>query len=220
MIERTLLIGVPCMSQVATEFYRSSVALRYPSNTRVMFSVTNSSMIYDARNLISQYAIENNFDRIMWLDSDMVFEPDIILRLNARLEEGYDIVSGLCFSRTEPYNPTCYKHLGFVDDENGRKRPVNDPYLDYPQNDIFEVKAVGMAACMMNTSVLRAIYEAKGPAFSPIIGFGEDLSFCIRAKEVGYKIYCDSSIKVGHVGHIVVTEEHFKGFVNGKTYVK
>ena len=39
-----------------------------------------------------------------------------------------------------------------------------------------------------------------------LLGFGEDLSFCIRAQELGRKIYCDSRIKMGHVGLRVFEE--------------
>ena len=32
------------------------------------------------------------------------------------------------------------------------------------------------------------------------LGFGEDMAFCIRAKELGYPLWCDSSIQAGHIG--------------------
>ena len=37
-------------------------------------------------------------------------------------------------------------------------------------------------------------------AFTPLPHFGEDLSFCIRARECGYEICCDPTIRIGHVG--------------------
>ena len=43
----------------------------------------------------------------------------------------------------------------------------------------------------------------------PTAGFGEDLSFCMRARDAGVQIYCDSSIKLGHVGYKTYTEEEF-----------
>ena len=48
--------------------------------------------------------------------------------------------------------------------------------------------------------------------FSPIVGFGEDLSACMKLKKLGYKLWCDSNIKVGHVARTVVTEDSYQGF--------
>ena len=60
---------------------------------------------------------------------------------------------------------------------------------------------------MMTVDLLRRVMDALGQPFSPVAGFGEDLAFCLRAKEVGAKLWCDSSIKLGHVGLTVYTEE-------------
>ena len=43
--------------------------------------------------------------------------------------------------------------------------------------------------------------------FTPFNGFGEDLAFCLRARDLGYKIWCDPKIKCGHVGQLVVNED-------------
>ena len=40
-----------------------------------------------------------------------------------------------------------------------------------------------------------------------MLGFGEDLSFCGRASEVGAELWCDSTIKMGHVGLGTITED-------------
>jgi hypothetical protein len=42
------------------------------------------------------------------------------------------------------------------------------------------------------------------------MGFGEDISFCLRVKELGKKMYCDSSVKMGHVGQFVYDEDSCK----------
>ena len=34
---------------------------------------------------------------------------------------------------------------------------------------------------------------------------------CMRARKYGYKIFCDSRVKLGHVGVVPITEETFKG---------
>ena len=39
---------------------------------------------------------------------------------------------------------------------------------------------------------------------------GEDAAFCIRAKEYGYEIWIDPTVKLGHVGQTVITEGVYK----------
>ncbi len=48
--------------------------------------------------------------------------------------------------------------------------------------------------------------------FAPIANNGEDIAFCWRARECGYKIYCDPSVECGHVGYSVVDGQFFKAF--------
>ena len=42
--------------------------------------------------------------------------------------------------------------------------------------------------------------------------FGEDISFCIRARELGYKLICDPRIKVSHIGRSVINETTYRHF--------
>ena len=67
------LIAIPCMDTVQTGFMLSLLQMRRVGE--VGFSIISSSLIYDARNSIAKKAIEEGFDRMLWLDSDMTFEP-------------------------------------------------------------------------------------------------------------------------------------------------
>lgn len=194
------LICVPCMDQVASGFAQSLAMLRKTDETAISFLC--NSLVYDARNKMALQAIQYGADRILWIDSDMTFEPDLMERLSKRIDEGCDIVSGLCFRRAVPFTPVIVK--GY--DENGKAID----YLDYPENKLIEVEAVGMACTMMKTSILTDIALETGGWYTPIVGYGEDYSFCQRAKSVGKKIFVDTSIKVGHIGHLVIDETVYK----------
>ena len=63
---------------------------------------------------------------------------------------------------------------------------------------------------LVKTELVKKVQEKYGLPFSPILGFGEDLSFCMRARDVGSEIYCDSRIKVGHIGQYPFSEEGYK----------
>ena len=207
------LIGVPCMDMVHTQFMSSLLGLEPLGD--VELRVMRSSLIYDARNLICRDAVEGGYDRILWLDSDIVFDGDLLVRLSKHLDDGKEIVTGLCFTRREPIKPVIYSDVRMVDVE-GKQKPHMTTYFDYPSDSLFTVDACGMAAVLMNTDVVKRIGETYGLPFSPILGFGEDISFCIRARKLGIDVWCDSSIKLGHIGNFVITEQHYrKGHKHG-----
>ena len=77
---------------------------------------------------------------------------------------------------------------------------------------VFEVEGCGMAAILIRTSVMKDVFETQKALFAPIPGYGEDVSFCLRARKAGYRIWCDSRVKIGHVASTIVTEETFRAW--------
>lgn len=200
------LVAVPCMDMVQTSFMNSLLRLMSVDETKISFRV--SSLVYDSRNLLAGEAVSQGYDRILFLDSDMVFQPDLLIRLSKDMDEGRDYVCGLFFRRKPPYKPVIYKDLHYHRD--GLKLDMKlEPYLDYPQNEIFEVAGSGFGAVMMTTELVNKVGDKFGYPFSPEMGFGEDLSFCWRVKQLGIPMYCDSSVKVGHVGMGTISEETY-----------
>lgn len=200
------LIAIPCMDMVHTAFMESLLNLQPVGD--VGFKITCSSLIYDARNMLTKAAIDMNADRILWLDSDMVFHPTLMQKLSADMDEGREFVSAIYFARKNPVSPVIYKETGYTQD--GKElTPFAHKFMDYPRNQIFEIAGCGFGAVMMTTKLAKRIYAEFGAPFTPQPGFGEDLSFCIRCEQSGVPMYCDSRIKVGHVGNIIVTEDTF-----------
>lgn len=70
------MICVPCMDMVHTLFFASVLSLRKPEGTEI--SVSGSSLVYEARHVLANRAITRGFDRVLWLDSDMHFPPDLL----------------------------------------------------------------------------------------------------------------------------------------------
>ena len=207
------MIAVPAMDMLHTDFARSALGMEVDGEVQWTFS--QSSLVYDGRNLLSQAALRDGFDRVLWLDSDMVFDRFLFRRLSEHLDLGREIVTGLYVTRKQPIRPVIYKTCHAVMAENGNSfTPVADSYTDYPRDDLFPVAACGFGAVMMTADVLRRVTERFGLPFSPQMGFGEDMSFCLRASELGITIWCDSSIKLGHAGSCVYTEELLAGQQN------
>ena len=194
----TYLIAIPCFDMMDTAFVASLLCMRRVGASKVAF--LSNSLVYDARDRLTREAIESNADRVLWLDSDMQFGVDLMQRLAEDMDTGMDFVSGLYFKRQFPVVPLLSK---LQDDKLA-------PCLDYPKDQVFEVDATGFGACMMSTKLLKDVVDTFGSPFYPVAGHGEDYSFCVRARELGYKLYCDSRIKVGHVGAYVFGEEDYQ----------
>lgn len=197
MDNKNYLIAIPCLNYMDVNFVASLLSLKRIGASK--YSILSNSLVYDARNRMSAEAIDTGADRILWLDSDMVFNYDLMEKLAADMDEGRDFVCGIFFKRRMPIVPVLNKIPA---------SPTDKPeiYLDYPKNQIFEVGAAGFGAVMTSTEMIKNIWDKYGEPFSPMPGNGEDYSFCIRARELGYKLYCDSRIKVGHVGAYTYTE--------------
>lgn len=198
------LIAIPCMDQVATGFCQSLACLTKVGECAVTHQC--SSLIYDSRNAIAKRAIQMEADYVMWFDSDMIFEPDTLQRLMKHMETK-DIVSGLYCRRAGSYEPVLFSKLNV--DEKGDADW--DGYNDYP-SEIFEVEGIGFGCVLMKVDVLLDMAAKFGDWFTPLGHFGEDLAFCIRARELGYKIWCDPTIQCGHVGHTIITPEFYRSY--------
>ena len=198
------LIAVPCMDMVHTLFFSSVMNLHKPEGTEI--AVSCSSLVYNARNMLAKRAIDEGFDRVLWLDSDMVFDADLLDRLSADMDKGLQYVCGLFFTRKNPLKPCIYRYLGNRENENGEEVPAADPYTDYPREQVFPVDGSGFAAVMMTTDLIRKCGQSP---FFPIMGFGEDFTFCLKAREAGATLWCDSTVKVAHIGQSLATEDVF-----------
>ena len=203
------LVAIPCMDMVHTVFLRSILGLN-KGDGEVRFAISCSSLIYDARNTLVKQAMTEGYDRILWLDSDMDFQPDLLMRLSAHLDNGLDLVSGIYFKRKAPVSPVIYSEVGyFTNPENSGITPTAVSYDDYPRDSLFKIKACGFGGVMMTVDLARRVTEKFGLPFAPMLGFGEDLSFCGRVTNLGVDMWCDSSIKLGHVGQGTITEDTY-----------
>ena len=199
------LIAVPCMDQVATPFCQSLVTLRKVGDCTISFNV--GSLVSESREHLAARALNSGADYVLWFDSDMIFQPDTMIKLLEHKDEG-GIISGVYFRRSPPYTPVVFAKC------NIRERSWAD--LEEMPTELVEVEGVGFGCVLVSTDVLMSIAAKEWRWFEPLKGFGEDLSFCWRARECGYKIILNPSVKCGHVGNIVVTEQFFNAYGGAK----
>ena len=197
------LIAIPCMDQVPAPFCQSLALLTKPDNCTL--AMKPGSLVYTSRNALAMMAIDMNAEYIFWMDSDMTFPQDCLIRMMKTLQEkDLDILSGVYFRRVPPYSPVLFDKL---------EMEGNDcKYTEFEKlpDDLFEVGGCGFGCVLMKTEVLFNVLAQHGRMFTPIGDNGEDVSFCLRAREIGYKIICDPSIVCGHVGYSIVDDKFFK----------
>lgn len=202
-----ILIAVPCMDQLPAQFAQSLATLNKVEDCQVAFQM--GSLIYNSRNYLATMAIQKEFDYVLWLDSDMVFMPDLLQKLYEDRDKG-DIITGIYYRRVEPFRPVLFDKLEIVD--GGCEWTNLDEYPD----GIFEIEGCGFGCVFMPTNIFLDVANRFGNMFSPIGGVGEDLSFCWRARQCGYKIVADSKIQLGHVSHYVVDKKFYDAYQKGK----
>ena len=197
------MIACPCMESIPTATVASLTSMKRVGAFRHSFLA--NSLVYDARNMLAAEALDTKADRIFWLDSDMTFRPDVMERMAADLDAGLDFVAGIYFLRKTPTKPCIYKSVEITEGE-GHARI----YIDYPRDKIFEIGGCGFGAVMMTRRLLKDVYDAYNRPFDPMPGvLGEDLAFCWRAQQCGYRLWCDSRIKFGHVGVYIHDETQY-----------
>lgn len=200
-----ILIAVPCMDQVPVPFCYSLAQLIKPENTSLVMK--SGSMIYASRDDLAMTAVENDFDYVFWMDSDMQFPKNALVNmLDTLREKKLDILSGLYFRRVPPYSPVLFDRLEI----NGLEADSSE-FKTIPEG-LTEIGACGFGCVLMDTQVFIDVAGKFGQMFAPIGRNGEDVSFCWRARQCGFKIWCDPSILCGHVGYSIITDKFFKAF--------
>lgn len=201
------------MSMIPTQTAISLIKAQKPLWSK--FSIVQNSLIHYARNEIAATAISGNYDAVVWIDSDMTFERDAIMQLvkdmfgpenNRVTTPKIDYVAGLFFKRSLPTMPVVYEDIEYIAD-GPRTKCTLHPMKKYPKDKLFRCFGTGFGFVMTSTALLKRVWEAFGPPFDPMPMLGEDLSFCKRCQELGERLWCDSSIKIGHAGIAVYDEQ-------------
>ena len=205
-----VFIAVPSLDTLPALFCQSLALLQRAGDTQVGFEV--GSLVYNARNNLARQAIKSEADWVLWLDSDMVFSPDLLQRmLKVCTENDIDFLTALCFRRKPHFTPCLFDRL----DKVGRGASYT-ALMSVPDGR-FKVGGCGFAGVLMSTDVLMSVASKfDGRMFDPLEGFGEDVSFCWRARQCGYDIWCDSEIEMGHVGNCIVTRAYFEAYEANK----
>ena len=194
-----LLLAIPCMDIVPVPFMESLIGLtRRLDRDKVCYEIgiESGTLVYMARDRLASKAVNNGFTHVLWLDSDMVFSDAIVEDFQFC---GKSFVSGIAHGRRSPFISCLFKSLDLSALERWK-------YEDYPA-DTFRVAGCGMACVLMETKILNEVFLKFNTCFMPLLSYGEDLSFCKRAVSLGYEIWAEPTVRLGHVGHLTIWPE-------------
>jgi len=158
-----------------------------------------------ARNRLASEAIADGFEELMWIDSDIAFEPQSVQRLRSH---GLPIVCGLYPKKAEKeWSPQLLPGQKSITLGEG--------------GGLIEILYAATGFLLVRRQVFLEVQRQqqlptcfwKGalsttPFFLPMVipsgdghlYLGEDFAFCERARRCGFQIFADTSIRLQHIG--------------------
>lgn len=171
-------------------------------------NISGCSVVSRVRNLIAQDFMDSDCTDLMFIDSDINFNAEDIFRLMAwNTDPKKGIVAGIPVARKK--GKTYISTLDTDEDEN----------IFMNHMGLVRAKRVATAFMLIRREVFEKMYEAHpewryhdekkiGDEITAYFDFalkdgnyiGEDFLFCDRARELGFEVWIDPTIKLGHVG--------------------
>jgi hypothetical protein len=170
-------------------------------------SICGCSVVSRARNLLVRDMIDSECTDLLFIDSDINFEPNAVFRLLAWTSDPKKgIVAGV--PRVRDVNKTYIADLNY--DENMQ--------LTMDGMGLVRAQRVATAFMMVRRNVFTDMMAAHPeweyldkrcdkvvPALFDFMltdeGYiGEDFLFCDRAREIGHEVWIDPTISLGHMG--------------------
>lgn len=147
------------------------------------------------------------YDYTLWIDSDQVFEPGQLEILLARFDadKALTVVGASIKVMTGQEYAFGWFDRKLIHERNELKR-MTVAQMEGRQA-LIEVDYIGLAFTLVKFGVFEALefpwfeglpYSAVPETFDRYGMMGEDLSWCFRLKQKGYKFYADPLVQVGH----------------------
>ncbi len=207
-----ILIAVPAMDRIPTETVVSLINLREETKYKNAIMFKQATYIHTARNQFVWDAVENQATHLMFIDSDMQF---LAKDFDTLVERDLDIVGGLYVSRFNEKQNIVKKIIN----KDGFRQMID--FNEIPtMSEPFEVDAIGTGFMLIKMDVFKVLEPpfffytepttfGMKPVRFPNNELGEDITFCVYAKENGFKIWCDPTVEIGHVGRKVYKHPSF-----------
>lgn len=170
-----------------------------------VWRVRGYSQIDLARSQIATSALAQGFEDTFWIDADMVFEPDDVDRLRAH---GLPFACAL-YAKKASRSLACHVLPGTIEIVFGQGGGLLE--IRYGAMGFLQARKEVYLQMELQLKLPRCnqrFGEEVVPYFLPLVVEGvdgpwylsESFSFCERARQCGYKVWADTSIRLGHIG--------------------
>ncbi len=172
--------------------------------------------VHSARMDLAVAALQQDATHILWVDSDMRFPKEALLRL---LEHQKPVVGINYSTRTIPPTYVAIKRVARGPEDLGGYLATTEESTGLEQ-----VEAIGLGLCLMDIEVLVSLGD---PVKRPWFGHewredikqwvGEDVFFSQRIREAGYEIFVDHDLskKCAHLGSLAYRLAHVEEIESG-----
>ena len=117
---KRILIGIPCTGLFRVEWVQARFSQIIPTNWShaEVFQFMSSYMpmayqLSDAENLIAKVVVEQNYEWLLFVESDNLLPPNTFRKINEyMLSRKYAVVGGLYFTKSVPPEPMIYRGRG------------------------------------------------------------------------------------------------------------
>lgn len=198
-VKKKILVGIPTNKYIEPETFKSLWDLILPDGYELDFQYFYGYQIDQIRNLIAEWA--KRYDYLLSIDSDIVLPRDSLVKM---LAADKDIISGLYIQRI----PGTQTLEVYMDTSNGGC--TNIPYSLIENRGVVEIAACGMGCALIKSDVFRKLeyphfYYKSALDHSNTVS--EDVYFCMKARQSGFTVWADASIKCEHIGSTKFTLE-------------
>jgi glycosyltransferase involved in cell wall biosynthesis len=185
--------------EVGTAFDLARMVNHIARNTEheVNLYTSMGTLIFDQRNNMVESALEEGADYVLFIDADMRFPKDTLERLIAH---GKGIIGVNATTRSSPVKATA-KTLEIDEDGTCNWKQISSKN----KTGIQQADGIGCGVMLISKETLNAI--PKPWFFFELLPenklLGEDIYFCIKAKDVGIDTFIDHDLsqEIGHVGN-------------------
>ncbi len=179
---------------------------------------TSLPRVDSLRDLALEQARSDGFTHVVFLDADMIFQDDLLLRILRHVALDA-VVSGFYTLKHPPYAPVVFQ--GGMLSASGRYRiyHYDDAYDQVDTRGLRAVEVVGMGCALIPLSIVDAIgprpwFEYRNDDDDwPLVS--EDVPFCEKVRAAGFPIYLDPSITCGHLFQGIADERYWRRYRQG-----
>ena len=194
-MENKIIIGIPTTGSIKSKTALSLLeTIRQNKDLDIIPVFQHGGFVAENRAKIVGVAQMMLASHLFFVDHDVVFSADTLPRLLAH-DKG--IVGCMYNYRKLPLQTT----TKFF---NEKGETVNE--IDKIPDELFEVAAFGMGCSLIKMSVFTSLEKPYFPMEQNEEGdrvLSEDVGFYEKARDKGYKVYCDPTIKIGHIGDYI-----------------